>query len=143
VKQVPANLLDGSFTCGNAASIEVNEVVPAACELAARGNFDRRTTSQAIGIFIPAASRSVPQTKSLAGVGANGSPFLDARSPNQTTPTIGAVPDLTIDPIAFSTMFASPPFRLPGMVFALRSTPSPFQVAILPRQLVDQGLRNV
>ena len=36
---------------------------------------------------------------------------------------IGAVPDLTIEPIAFSTMFDKPPCLLPGVVLALRSTP--------------------
>src|SRR6516162_5832891 len=36
---------------------------------------------------------------------------------------MGAVPDLTIEPMAFSTMFDSPPFLLPGVVLALRSTP--------------------
>src|SRR6516162_2612111 len=36
---------------------------------------------------------------------------------------MGAVPDFTIEPMAFSTMFDSPPFLLPGVVLALRSTP--------------------
>ncbi len=43
-------------------------------------------------------------------------------SPGDSTPPIGAEPDLTIEPIAFSTMLLNPPFLLPGVVFALRST---------------------
>jgi hypothetical protein len=35
---------------------------------------------------------------------------------------MGAVPLLTMEPMAFSTMFDSPPFLLPGVVLALRST---------------------
>jgi len=42
-------------------------------------------------------------------------------SPGDSTPLIGALPLLTIEPIAFSTMFDSPPRLLPGVVFALRS----------------------
>ena len=34
---------------------------------------------------------------------------------------IGVLPDLTIEPMAFSTMFDRPPRLLPGVVFALRS----------------------
>src|SRR5215831_10142675 len=49
MKQVPTDLLDAGFTCRNAAGIEIDEVVPAAREIAARGNFDHRTASQAIG----------------------------------------------------------------------------------------------
>jgi hypothetical protein len=44
-------------------------------------------------------------------------------SPGESTPVIGAVPLLMIEPIAFSTMFESPPFLLPGVVLALRSAP--------------------
>ena len=43
-------------------------------------------------------------------------------SPGDSTPVIGALPLLMIEPIAFSTMFDRPPFLLPGVVFALRST---------------------
>src|SRR6516162_4270012 len=53
VKQVPADLLDAGFTCGNATGIEVDEVVPAAREVASSGNFDHRTSSQAIGRASP------------------------------------------------------------------------------------------
>ena len=35
---------------------------------------------------------------------------------------MGELPDLTMEPIAFSTMFDRPPFLLPGVVLALRST---------------------
>jgi hypothetical protein len=35
---------------------------------------------------------------------------------------IGALPLLTIEPIAFSTMLDRPPCLLPGVVLALRST---------------------
>jgi hypothetical protein len=43
-------------------------------------------------------------------------------SPGDSTPEIGALPLLTIEPIAFSTMFDNPPALLPGVVFAPRST---------------------
>jgi hypothetical protein len=74
---------------------------------------------------IPEASCNVPQMKSLAGVAANVMPFLRTRSPGDSTSTIAVVPDLTIEPSDFSTMLASPPFLLPGVVLALRSA-SPF-----------------
>ena len=35
---------------------------------------------------------------------------------------MGALPDLTMEPMAFSTMLDSPPDLLPGVVLALRST---------------------
>jgi hypothetical protein len=35
---------------------------------------------------------------------------------------MGAVPLLMMEPMAFSTMFDNPPFLLPGVVLALRST---------------------
>jgi hypothetical protein len=75
---------------------------------------------------MPAASCSVPQMKSLAGVAAYTSPRSMPRSasrcPGDSTPVMGAVPLLTMEPMAFSTMFDSPPFLLPGVVLALRST---------------------
>ena len=70
---------------------------------------------------MPEASCSVPQMKSLAGVAAKISPFSRTRSPGDSTPEIGLVPDLITEPIAFSTMLESPPFLLPGVVLALRS----------------------
>ncbi|MNY56420.1 hypothetical protein D3C86_1925010 [compost metagenome] len=71
--------------------------------------------------FIPAASCSVPQMKSLAGVAQNHRPLPRTRSPGETTPAMGLEPDLAIEPMAFSTMLFSPPFLLPGVVLALRS----------------------
>src|SRR5262249_4185247 len=53
MKQVPTDLVDAGFTCSDATGIEVDEVVPAARELAASGNFDPRTPSQAIGRASP------------------------------------------------------------------------------------------
>ena len=72
---------------------------------------------------MPEASCKVPQMKSLAGVAANSMPFCRAFSPGDSTPAIGPEPDLTIEPNDFSTMLASPPFLLPGVVLALRSAP--------------------
>jgi hypothetical protein len=46
----------------------------------------------------------VPQMKSLAGVAAKTSPFRLSFWPGACTPEIGTEPDLTIEPIAFSTM---------------------------------------
>ena len=73
--------------------------------------------------FMPAASCSVPQMKSLAGVAAKHNPLALSFSPGASTLEIGAEPDLTIEPIAFSTMFDRPPLLLPGVVLALRSAP--------------------
>ena len=39
------------------------------------------------------------------------------------TTMMGAVPDLAMEPMAFSTMLARPPFLLPGVGLASRSTP--------------------
>ena len=72
---------------------------------------------------MPEASCSVPQMKSLAGVAANSMPFCAAFSPGESTPVIGLEPDFTIEPSDFSTILASPPFLLPGVVLALRSAP--------------------
>ncbi|MNP09979.1 hypothetical protein D3C76_1021090 [compost metagenome] len=71
--------------------------------------------------FIPAANCNVPQTKSLAGVAQKIRPFSLKRSPGPSTPVIALLPDLTIEPNDFSTMFDSPPFLFPGVVLALRS----------------------
>src|SRR3546814_15429102 len=68
-----------------------------------------------------AASCKVPHTKSLAGVAAKLSPGRSHHSPGGTTPTMGDEPDLMMDPMAFSTIFESPPFLFPGEVLALRS----------------------
>ena len=65
----------------------------------------------------------MPQKRSEAGVAAKISPRLGGRSPGESTSTIGAVPDLAMEPIDFSTMLESPPRLLPGVVLALRSTP--------------------
>src|ERR1700730_15446174 len=73
-------------------------------------------------MFIDAASCSVPQTKSLAGVAAKTSPLQVIRSPGPKTPLIELVPALAMEPSAFSTTLAKPPFLLPGVGFALRST---------------------
>ncbi len=71
--------------------------------------------------FIPAASCSVPQTKSPAGVAAKTRPLALTRSPGAVTAISAVVPALATEPRAFSTMFASPPRLLPGVVLALRS----------------------
>jgi hypothetical protein len=42
--------------------------------------------------------------------------------PRAGTPPMGAAPELTIEPIAFSTMLLRPPALLPGVVLALGST---------------------
>ena len=49
-------------------------------------------------------------------------PFLVGVSAGDNTSTIGELPDFAIDPIAFSTIFESPPFLFPGVGFALLST---------------------
>ena len=36
-------------------------------------------------------------------------------------PVMAALPDLTMEPMAFSTILDRPPFLLPGVVLALRS----------------------
>src|SRR5215469_11271543 len=61
--------------------------------------------------------------KSLAGVAAKMSPLFVTRSPGPTTPAIGLLPALAIEPRAFSTTFAIPPDLFPGVGLALRSTP--------------------
>ncbi len=65
--------------------------------------------------------------KSLAGVAAKIRPFCFTFSPGDNTPEIAELPDLMIEPIAFSTMFDNPPFLFPGVVFALRSAPPRFR----------------
>ncbi|MNI72169.1 hypothetical protein D3C73_1280920 [compost metagenome] len=71
--------------------------------------------------FMPAANCKVPQTKSLAGVAQKIRPLPLKRSPGPNTPLIALLPDLTMEPRDFSTMFDNPPFLLPGVVLALRS----------------------
>ncbi|MNJ76614.1 hypothetical protein D3C77_739320 [compost metagenome] len=71
--------------------------------------------------FMPAANCKVPQTKSLAGVAQKIRPLRLTRSPGPSTPWMAPLPDLTIEPRDFSTMFDRPPFLLPGVVLALRS----------------------
>ena len=46
-----------------------------------------------------------------------------AQVPGLGTALMGALPLLTIEPIAFSTMLLNPPALLPGVVLALRSAP--------------------
>ena len=46
-------------------------------------------------------------------------PFVPQTLPGDTMPEMGAVPDFTMEPIAYSTMLDSPPFLLPGVVLAL------------------------
>ena len=41
------------------------------------------------------------------------------------------LPDLTIEPSDFSTILDRPPFLLPGVVFALRSTLPRFRYALI------------
>src|ERR1700683_2631780 len=91
---------------------------------------------------MPEASWSVPQMKSEAGVAANSMPFCRRFSPAASTPPIGLEPDFTIEPSDFSTMLASPPFLLPGVVLALRSAP-PRQITVIPGHLADQRLADV
>ena len=59
---------------------------------------------------------------SLAGVAAKIMPCLLGHCAGESTSTIGEVPDLAMLPIAFSTMLERPPFLLPGVGLALRST---------------------
>ncbi|MCY1446387.1 hypothetical protein D9M71_629510 [compost metagenome] len=59
--------------------------------------------------------------KSLAGVAQYCRPLPRTRSPGATTPAMALLPDLAMEPMAFSTMLFSPPFLLPGVVLALRS----------------------
>ncbi len=77
--------------------------------------------------FMPEASCSVPQTKSLAGVAAKIRPLRRTFSPGPSTSTIGLLPDLTMEPSAFSTTLDSPPFLLPGDGLALRSVWPPLR----------------
>jgi len=65
--------------------------------------------------------------KSLAGVAAKMRPLRRIFSPGPSTSTIGLVPDLTIEPSAFSTTFDKPPRLLPGDGFALRSARPPLR----------------
>ena len=71
---------------------------------------------------MPLAIWQGPHTMSLAGVAAKISPCLVGRSAGESTSTMGEVPDLAMEPMAFSTMLAKPPFLLPGVGFASRST---------------------
>ena len=72
--------------------------------------------------FRSLAQAREPSLGALAGVAAYVRPLRASFSPGASTPVIGALPDFTIEPMAFSTMLARPPFLLPGVVFALRST---------------------
>ena len=75
-------------------------------------------------MFMDAASCSVPQMKSLAGVAAKIKPFCrDAFARDRMTPAIALVPAFAVEPSAFSTMLVKPPFLFPGVGLALRSTP--------------------
>ena len=56
---------------------------------------------------------------------------------------IALEPDLTIEPSDFSTMLASPPFLLPGVVLALRSAPPRAQISIVPGHLAHQRAADV
>ena len=60
---------------------------------------------------------------SLAGVAAKIRPCFVGFSAGERTSTMGLVPLLAIEPMAFSTMLARPPFLLPGVGLASRSTP--------------------
>ena len=71
---------------------------------------------------MPLASWQGPHTMSLAGVAAKIMPCFCGRSAGESTSTMGDVPDLAMEPIAFSTMLDRPPFLLPGVGLALRST---------------------
>ena len=100
--------------------------------------------------FIPAASCRVPQTKSLAGVAAKIRAFTPHTLSGAENIDDRAVPDLAIEPSAFSTILASPPCLLPGVVLALRSTfpaagnghTSPFP-ATRPVRRIRQAARGV
>src|ERR1700687_4929295 len=129
-EQVPARLLDGGFAGGDAAGVES---IRSFQRRASSVRVDTLMTGAAASPYgvprpvvntcnvMPDASCNVPQMKSLAGVAANVMPFLRTRSPGDSTSTIAVVPDLTIEPSDFSTILASPPFLLPGVVLALRS----------------------
>ena len=71
---------------------------------------------------MPLAIWQGPHTMSLAGVAAKISPCFVGRSAGDSTSTMGEVPDLAMEPMAFSTILASPPFLFPGVGLALRST---------------------
>src|ERR1022692_4976260 len=83
------------------------------------------------------ASCCVPQMKSLAGVAANTSPRVEIFSPCVATARSAVVPDLATLPSAFSTMLASPPRLLPGVVLALRQPP-----ALVARSRVGAAVRH-
>ena len=76
---------------------------------------------------IPEASCVGPHTMSEAGVAIKFIPLFVGISAGPNTSTIGELPDFAILPIDFSLMFESPPFLLPGVVFALLSTPPFFR----------------
>ena len=72
---------------------------------------------------MPDATCEGPHTMSDAGVAAKIMPCLVGFSAGESTSTMGLVPLLAMDPMAFSTMLARPPFLLPGVGLASRSTP--------------------
>jgi hypothetical protein len=94
-----------------------------------------------------AASCSVPQMKSLAGVARRPGPLVMPRSrsfsPGDSTPLIGALPLLTIEPIAFSTMFERPALLVAGRRVGAAVDLALVEVGVVPGHLADHRLGDL
>src|SRR5450830_653264 len=132
LEQLPANVFDAGFAAGNATGIDIHEVMPAPRQIIAGSDLDnwyrsqsiRRTASSGKHVQVHAGSQLQGAADKITGRrGGINQAFCLSLSPGASTPEIGLLPDLTIDPMAFSTILARPPFLLPGVVLALRSTP--------------------
>ena len=111
------------------APASLDQVVPFLRERGPRRDLHDRHHREAVGRAFARVntcrfmdgSCCAPQMKSLAGVAAKTRPFAVDLFAMARYRRMAEVPDLAIEPSAFSTILARPPRLLPGVGFALRS----------------------
>ena len=153
LEDLPPDLFDCRIAGRNRARVDVDQIAPAIAPAKMRdATLITGTIARPYGVprpvvkmcmFIAAASCSVPQIKSLAGVAAKISPFAVTRSPGPMTPAIAAVPAFATEPSAFSTMLrqAAALVSRAGIRAAIR--PAAIEICVVPRHLANQIARYV
>ena len=131
MEHLPAHVFNRFAAICDGSSVDVHQIVPAACQVAAGGDLDDGAFSQAVGRAAPGGEDVQIHTggqlqraanEVAGGGGGVGESLLFQLFTRCKTPVMAEEPDFTIEPIAFSTMLDKPPFLLPGVVLALRST---------------------
>ena len=146
-EQLPADLLDGGIAGGDAAGVDIDQIVPFFGERGARRDLDDGTSARPYGLPSPVvktcrfmdASCCVPQMKSLAGVAAKTSPLAVTSRRGRPRPSMaraarfGHDAERLLDDVGEAAAFVA------GRGIGAAVGVAARQIFVVPAHLADQG----